>query len=113
MAGVGCLSPDILVEREKIIGQYICGIYVESLPHHLLNKFFLLLKGQEPGQQISGEKTIVLEMSYAARDALGGAGWDVSSLQSETLVMQNRIIIQMNPKPKLLVEGRIMWMDRK
>jgi len=54
---------------------------------------------------------IVSEMSYAARDALGGAGWDVSSLQSETLVMQNRIIIQVNHKPKLLVEGIIMWME--
>ena len=49
-------------------------------------------------------------MSYAARDALGGAGWDVLSLQSETLVMQNRITIEVNHKPKLLVEGRIMWM---
>ena len=55
---------------------------------------------------------IVSEMSYAARDALGGAGWDVSSLQSGTLVMENRIIIQVNHKPKLLVEGRIMWMER-
>ena len=90
------MSSDILVEREKnnrII--YMCGIYGESLPHHLLNS-----------------STIVSEMSYAARDALGGVGWDVSSLQSKTLVMQNRIIIQVNHKPKLLVEGRIMWMER-
>ena len=50
-------------------------------------------------------------MSYAARDALGGATWDVSSLQYETLVMQNQIIIQVNHKPKLLVEGIIMWME--
>jgi len=55
---------------------------------------------------------IVSEMSYAARDALGGDGWDILSLQSNTLVMQNKIIIQVNHKPKLLVEGRIMWMER-
>ena len=89
----------------------MCGIYVESLSHHLLNELFASLK-RRTGQQISGGKTIVSEMSYAARDALGGAGWDVSSLQSETLVMQNQIIIQVNHKPKLLVEGRIMWMER-
>ena len=54
---------------------------------------------------------IVLEMSYAARDALGWDGWDISSLQSDTLVMRNKIIIQVNHKPKLLVEGIIMWME--
>jgi len=32
------------------------GIYVESLPHHLLNKFFLFLQEQEPGQQSAVEE---------------------------------------------------------
>jgi hypothetical protein len=45
------------ISREaKIIGQYISGIYVESLPHHLLNTFFIFLKGQEPGQQSAVEE---------------------------------------------------------
>jgi len=85
---------------------------VESLPHHLLNKFFLFLQEQEPGSNLQWKSDCSRDDGATAHDALGGAGWDVMSLQSETLVMQNRIIIQVNHKPKLLVEGRIMWMDR-
>ena len=85
---------------------------MESLPHHLLNKFFLFLQEQEPGSNLQWKSDCSRDDGATAHDALGGAGWDVTSLQSETLVMQNRIIIQVNHKPKLLVEGRIMWMDR-
>ena len=85
---------------------------MESLPHHLLNKFFLFLQEQEPGSNLQWKSDCSRDDGATAHDALGGAGWDVMSLQSETLVMQNRIIIQVNHKPKLLVEGRIMWMDR-
>jgi len=85
-----------------------CGI----TPSQLTQQALCLPEEENRGNKSVVEKTIVSEMSYAARDALGGAGWDVSSLQYETLVMQNRIIIQVNHKPKLLVEGIIMWMER-
>ena len=100
------------VRLKRNIYIYMRGIYVESLPHHLLNKFFLFLQEQEPGSNLQWKSDCSRDDGATAHDALGGAGWDVMSLQSETLVMQNRIIIQVNHKPKLLVEGRIMWMDR-
>ena len=85
-----------------------CGI----TPSQLTQQALCLPERERTGVANLCWKNDISEMSYAARDALGGAGWDVSSLQYETLVMQNQIIIQVNHKPKLLVEGIIMWMER-
>jgi len=63
------------ISRGKKIGQYICGIYVESFPHHLLNKFFLFLERARTGAAICSGRVIVPETTVQQLMVLFSGAW--------------------------------------
>lgn len=57
------------------MGQYRCGIYVESLPHHLQNKFFLSLKRARTVAAICSGKVIVTATTVQQLTVLLSGAW--------------------------------------
>ena len=70
---------------------FICG----TLPHHLLNKFFISLKKWEPWQQVVMEERLSQRRRCTAHWCFecGLVGWILVDCK-QNVVMQNRIIIQ-------------------